>query len=88
MILIGEKKYIDAGWPENELPEGYAYIGDVRPEEEFNTGLAGMKMYARAGKEDMEDFYLYQECGTPISEDTIDTAKRQWAYIQWVLLED
>ena len=88
MIIMDGKKYIDVGWPVNVLPEGYGYVGDLTEEEAFNTDLAGKRMYAAAAGGDREDFYLYQECGTPVSEDTIDGTKRQWAYMQWILLEE
>lgn len=32
-----------------------------------------------------EDFYIYQECGTPVSEHEVDNTKRQWAYVKWRL---
>ena len=32
-----------------------------------------------------EDFYVYQECGTPVSEHEMDNTKRQWAYVKWGL---
>ena len=73
--------------PVNELPEGYEYIGDLSEDAANDTGLAGCKMYAVKEKNSFEDFYLYQECGTPISEDTVDTTQRQWAYVQWVVAE-
>lgn len=31
-----------------------------------------------------DEFYLYQECGTPIDENTVDPSQRQWAYVKWV----
>ena len=40
-------------------------------------------MYAIKELDSFPDFYLYQECGTPISEDTVDSSLRQWAYVQW-----
>lgn len=88
MVVIGDKKYIDPHMPVNELPDGYVYIGELTEDEAYNTGLAGCKMYADSEKESMSDFYLYQECGTPVSEDTVDTTQRQWAYVQWIILEE
>lgn len=44
-------------------------------------------MYVVAEKDSLLDFYLYQECGTPISIDTVDNTQRQMAYVQWVLTE-
>jgi hypothetical protein len=29
------------------------------------------------------DFYIYQECGTPISDNEVDNTQRQWAYVKW-----
>lgn len=88
MIVIGDEKYIDPYMPVNELPEEYVYIGELTDDEAYNTGLAGCKMYANSDKERMCDFYLYQECGTPVSEDTVDSTRRQWAYVQWIVLEE
>ena len=79
--------YIAPYMPVNELPEGYEYIGDLSEDAASDTGLAGCKMYAVKEKNSLEDFYLYQECGTPVSEDTVDTTQRQWAYVQWVVAE-
>ena len=56
----------------NELPEGYSYAN-------------GKKYYLPDGAESIEDFYVYQECGTPVSEHLVDSAKRQWAYVKWSL---
>lgn len=35
------------------------------------------------GAEAPEDFYVYQECGTRISDTEVDNARRQWAYVKW-----
>ena len=39
-------------------------------------------MYAETER-GFADFYLYQECGTPVSEDTVDNTRLQWAYVRW-----
>lgn len=87
-IVIDNQHFYAPNMPVSELPEGYVYIG-VLPEEAANgTGLEGYKMYAIEGKNNFGDFYLYQECGTPIDNNTVDNTKRQWAYVHWSLKED
>lgn len=87
MIDIYGQKYVAPYMPVKELPEGYTYLGDLQKEEANGTGLEGCKMYAVAELNSLSDFYLYQECGTPIDENTIDSTKLQWAYVQWVKAE-
>jgi hypothetical protein len=82
-IVIGDRSYNAPGMPVSELPEGYDYIGDLSEEAAYNTGLAGTPMYAES-QSDFVDFYLYQECGTPVSEDTIDNTQLQMAYVHWI----
>ena len=73
--------------PVNELPDGYEYIGNLSKEAAYTTGLAGCKVYANTNLDSLSDVYTYQECGTPVSEDTVDSRLRQRAYVQWVLDE-
>ena len=73
--------------PVKELPEGYTYLGELTKDQAYTTGLEGCKIYAVAELDSLHDFYLYQECGTPIDENTIDNTKIQWAYTQWVEVE-
>ncbi len=84
MITIYGKNYFSPYMPVNELPEGYTYIGELPEEAENDTGLAGCKMYALTELDTLSDFYLFQECGTPISENTVDSTQREWAYVKWV----
>jgi len=87
-IVIYNQHFYAPDMPVNELPEEYEYIG-VLPEDAANgTGLEGCKMYAVKEKDSFRDFYLYQECGTPIGNNTVDTTKRQWAYVHWSISED
>ena len=51
----------------------------------FLHELAHAFDHASDGVEYIEDFYVYQECGTPVNEHEIDNAKRQWAYVKWSL---
>jgi hypothetical protein len=85
-IIIGDRSYNAPGMPVSELPEGYDYIGDLSEEAAYNTGLAGTPMYAERS-ENFVDFYLYQECGTPVSEDTVDNTQLQMAYVHWISLD-
>ena len=86
-ILINNQHFYAPYMPVNELPEGYEYIGVLSEHAANGTGLEGCKMYAIKEKDSFRDFYLYQECGTPIGNNTVDTTKRQWAYVRWSLRE-
>ena len=84
MIDIYGQKYTAVDMPVKELPDGYTYLGELTKEEAYTTGLEGCKMFVVAELNSIPDFYLYQECGTPIDESTIDTTKKQWAYVKWI----
>lgn len=47
--------------------------------------IDGSKYYTPNSDGVPEDFYIYQECGTPVSEHEVDNTKRQWAYVKWRL---
>ncbi len=67
----------------NELPEGYSYVGELTNAEKEYASINGSKYYIQEDTETIKDFYVYQECGTRISDDEVDNAKRQWAYVKW-----
>ena len=83
MIDMYGQKYVAPNMPVNELPQGYTYLGELSKEQANGTGLEGCKMYAVTELNSIPDFYLYQECGTPIDDNTVDSEKIQWAYVQW-----
>lgn len=87
MITIYNRNYVAPHMPVNELPDGYEYIGDLSEKAANDTGLEGCQMYAIKELDSFSDFYLYQKCGTPISEDTVDNTQIQWAYVQWISTE-
>lgn len=87
-IVIDNQHFYAPNMPVNELPDGYEYIGVLSKDAANGTGLDGCKMYAIKGKDSFLDFYLYQECGTPIGNNTVDTTKQQWAYVHWLLREN
>ena len=87
-IVIYGQHFYAPDIPVSELPEGYEYIGVLSEDAANGTGLEGCKMYVLKEKDSFSDFYLYQECGTPIGNNTVDTTKRQWAYVHWSLSED
>ena len=87
MITINNKNYVAPYMPVDELPDGYEYIGDLPKEAANDTGVGGCHMYVIKETDSFSDFYLYQECGTPIDENTVDTTQLQWAYVQWILNE-
>lgn len=64
--------------------QGDTYLGELSKEQANGTGLEGCKMYAVTELDSIPDFYLYQECGTPIDDNTVDSEKIQWAYVQWI----
>lgn len=84
MITAFDGNFVAAGVPVDELPDGYAFVGEVDSEMADDTGLTGCKMYAFTDKYGFDRLYLYQEWGTPTDENTIDTEKRQWAYVPWI----
>ena len=87
-IVIDNRHFYAPNMPVNELPEGYEYIGALSEDAANGTGLEGCKMYAIKETDSFRDFYLYQECGTPININTVDATKRQWAYVHWSLREN
>ena len=87
-IVIDNQHFYAPNMPVNELPDGYEYIGVLSKDAANGTGLDGCKMYAVTDADSLRDFYLYQECGTPIGNNTVDSTKRQWAYVHWSLRED
>ena len=87
MITIYNRNYVAPYMPVNELPDSYEYIGNLSKEAANDTGLEGCQMYVIKELDSFNDFYLYQECGMPIDENTVDTTQLQWAYVQWILTE-
>lgn len=87
-ITIGSKAYTAPDMPVEELPAGYHYLRDLTREEAGSTGLAGCAIYADPRDEDLSVIYLYQECGTPVDETTVDPDRRQWAYVPWTTVPD
>ena len=87
-IVIYNQHFYAPNMPVSELPEGYEYIGELPENAANGTGLEGCKMYAMKEMDSLRDFYLYQECGTPIGNNTVDTTKRQWAYVHWQVKEN
>ncbi len=83
-LIMDGKAYVDPYMPISSLPYGYQSAGKVTDEQANNTGLEGMEYFVHPSE--TEDFYTYQECGTPISIDTVDSTKRQWAYVRWILV--
>ncbi len=87
-ILLNGQAYYAPHMPVYELPEGYEYVGTLSQEADNGTGLAGSKMYMDPSQDPVTDFYLYQETGTPIGANTVDTTRRQWMYVRWSLPDD
>ena len=84
-VTLYGRRYVAPYTPVDKLPEGYEYIG-VLPEGAANdAGLAGCNMYALKKLDSFPDFYLYQECKTPVGENTVEPAQQKRAYVQWIL---
>ena len=81
-LIIDGIAYVNPYMPVSMLPYGYQSAGKLTEEQSNNTGLEGIEYFIHPSK--AEDFYTYQECGTPISIDTVDSTKRQWAYVRWI----
>jgi beta-lactamase regulating signal transducer with metallopeptidase domain len=81
-LIMNGNAYVDPYMPVSSLPYGYQSAGKLTEEQANNTGLEGIEYFIHPSK--AEDFYTYQECGTPISIDTVDSTKRQWAYVRWI----
>ena len=82
MLVMDGQSYVAPYMPVSRLPYGYALAGTLREEQANHTGLEGLEYYTNPNRED--DFYVYQECGTPIDINTVDSTKRQWAYVRWI----
>ncbi len=83
-ITLGGWDYYAPYMPVNELPEDYVYAGTLTKEEANDTGLEGCKYYFNYYYDSIPDIYVYQKCGTPIDENTVDSENLQWAYVQWI----
>ena len=79
IVLNGQDYFADEAVIASELPDGYSYAGELTDHEKEFAYINGEKYYLPTGTESIEDFYVYQECGTPVSEQEIDNTKRQWA---------
>ncbi len=75
MIDMADQKYVAPNMPVDELPEGFAYMGELTEKQANGTGLERCKMYVLTELDSIPNFYLYQECGTPIDENTVDSER-------------
>lgn len=84
MLVMNNEHYIAREIPVSELPKDFECMGEITEKEAGNTDLQGCKYYANKYISSFDEFYVYQECGTPIDEKTVDSTQRQWAYVKWV----
>ncbi len=85
IVLNGQDYFANEAVIVSELPDGYSYAGELTDQEKEFAYINGAKYYRPMGTESIDDFYVYQECGTTVSEQEIDNTKRQWAYVKWSL---
>ncbi len=81
-LLMDGAVYVNPHMPVSSLPYGYQSAGKLTEEQANNTGLEGIEYFIHPSG--AEDFYTYQECGTPIDLNTVDSEQRQWAYMRWI----
>lgn len=84
MLTMNGENYLAKTMPIAELPDDFECMGEITADEANDTGLEGCKYYANQYLSSFDEFYVYQECGTPIDENTVDSTQRQWAYVKWV----
>lgn len=84
VLIMGGQQYFENTMPISELSDDFECMGEITEEEANDTGLQGCKYYANKYLNSFDEFYVYQECGTPVDENTVDSTKRQWAYVKWV----
>ena len=75
MITILGKNYIAPDMPVGKLPSEYRYLRNLTAKEANSTDLAGCAIYVDPQDTGMSTLYLYQECGTPIDERTVDNVQ-------------
>ena len=85
-LIVDGNAYVNPYMPTSYLPYGYQSAGKLTSEQANNTGLAGIEYFVHPSA--TEDFYTYQECGTPIDLNTVDSEQRQWAYMRWILVKN
>ena len=87
IVINGNEYFADISSIVNELPEGYEYGGKLTEEQLKYADIDGTEYYFDKHRENLYDFYVYQECGTPVDDENVDNIKRQWAYVKWSLKE-
>lgn len=85
IVINGNEYFADIASIVNELPEGYEYGGELTEEQLKYAYIDGTEYYFDKQRENLYDFYVYQECGTPVDNENVDNSKRQWAYVKWSL---
>ena len=86
MLTFGDARYVAPKKPVTHLPYGYIRAGLVTKEQSGDTNLQGHDYFIHEGDDpDMpEDLYVWQECGTAVAVDLVDSTQRQWAYVRWI----
>ena len=86
MLKMDGEIYVDPYKSESRLPYGYALAGTLSTEQAYNTGMEGLDYYTNPDYPD--DFYVYQECGTPVAIDEEDNTQRRWAFRRWIKVDN
>lgn len=75
MLTIDGANFFANTMPLAELPDDFERMGEITAEEANDTGLQGCKYYANKYISSFDWFYVYQECGTPIGENIVDSTQ-------------
>ena len=67
------------------LPAGFEYMGKLTEKQANNTGLQNHNYYAKPDDSHLKEFYVYQQTGTPVGPNLIDSTQRQWSYVRWAV---
>lgn len=84
-IRMNGKYYIDPYMPVNYLPYGFTLGGELSAKQAHTSGLAGCQYYISPNS---DEFYTYQQCGTPTELNVVDTEQLQWAFKRWVKADE
>ena len=86
MLTFGDARYVAPEKPVTHLPYGYIRAGILSKEQAGDTVLQGHDYFIHKGDDSdaPEDLYVWEECGTAVAVDLVDSTQRQWAYVRWI----
>lgn len=85
MMRMNGEYYVDPYMPVSYLPYGFTLGGELSTEQAHTTGLKGCKYYTSPNS---DEFYTYQQCGTPTELNVVDTEQLRWAFKRWIKADE